>query len=80
MGMQHNYSRTNLISLTLGLLVAGASAPASITAQQKKAGGTLAPKPNPALPNVVVLATGGTIAGAAGSDVQSGYTSGQVGV
>jgi len=32
------------------------------------------------LPNVVVLATGGTIAGAAGSDVQAGYTSGKVGV
>jgi L-asparaginase len=32
------------------------------------------------LPNIVVLATGGTIAGAAGSDVQAGYTSGQVGV
>jgi L-asparaginase len=32
------------------------------------------------LPNLVVLATGGTIAGAAGSDVQAGYTSGQVGV
>jgi len=29
---------------------------------------------------VVVLATGGTIAGKAGSDVQAGYTSGQVGV
>src|SRR5690348_12601246 len=35
---------------------------------------------DPSLPNIVVLATGGTIAGAAGSDVQSGYTSGQVGV
>ena len=32
------------------------------------------------LPIVVVLATGGTIAGAAASDVQAGYTSGQVGV
>ena len=32
------------------------------------------------LPNIVVLATGGTIAGAAASDVQAGYTSGQVGV
>ena len=31
-------------------------------------------------PNVVILATGGTIAGAAGSDVQAAYTSGQVGV
>jgi L-asparaginase len=33
-----------------------------------------------ALPHVVVLATGGTIAGAAATDVQAGYTSGQVGV
>src|SRR5512139_1071510 len=32
------------------------------------------------LPSVVVLATGGTIAGAAATDVQAGYTSGQVGV
>jgi len=32
------------------------------------------------LPTVAVLATGGTIAGAAASDVQAGYTSGQVGV
>ena len=29
-------------------------------------------------PNVVILATGGTIAGAAASGTQSGYTSGQV--
>ena len=35
---------------------------------------------NPDLPNIVVLATGGTIAGAASSDVQAAYTSGQVGV
>jgi L-asparaginase len=34
----------------------------------------------PPLPTVVVLATGGTIAGAAGSDVQAAYKSGQVGV
>ena len=33
-----------------------------------------------ALPTVVVLATGGTIAGAAGSDTQAAYKSGQVGV
>src|SRR5499427_3381195 len=32
------------------------------------------------LPTIVVLATGGTIAGAAASDVQAGYTSGEVGV
>jgi len=36
--------------------------------------------PAQTLPTVVVLATGGTIAGAAASDVQVGYTSGQVGV
>src|SRR4051812_20003247 len=59
----------------LSLLIA-----ASGGAQQRSAGGTVAPARDPALPNVVVLATGGTIAGAAGSDVQSGYTSGQVGV
>src|SRR4051794_3955768 len=33
-----------------------------------------------ALPRVVVLATGGTIAGAAASNVTAGYSSGQVGV
>ncbi|MFC5270347.1 type II asparaginase [Adhaeribacter terreus] len=32
----------------------------------------------PALPNVVILATGGTIAGSAASGTQAGYTSGQV--
>jgi L-asparaginase len=31
-------------------------------------------------PNIVILATGGTIAGSAETNVQSGYTSGQVGV
>lgn len=63
----------------LGFLLVAAVSVAN--AQQKgSANGTVADKPNPALPNVVVLATGGTIAGAAGSDVQAGYTSGQVGV
>src|SRR5215208_2612853 len=51
---------------------------AAVVAQAQKA------QPAPAnpndLPHVVVLATGGTIAGAAASDVQAGYTSGQVGV
>jgi L-asparaginase len=44
---------------------------------------TLAGQSKPAgapLPTIVVLATGGTIAGAAASNVQAGYTSGQVGV
>jgi L-asparaginase len=44
------------------------------------ASGAAAPQGQAGLPTVVVLATGGTIAGAAASDVQAGYTSGQVGV
>ena len=42
--------------------------------------GAVAQEAGKKLPSVVVLATGGTIAGAAGSDVQAKYTSGQVGV
>jgi L-asparaginase len=42
--------------------------------------GRLNEQPAQGLPNVVVLATGGTIAGAATTNVQAGYTSGQVGV
>jgi L-asparaginase len=44
------------------------------------AGAQSGTKPAGSLPTVVVLATGGTIAGAAASDVQAAYTSGQVGV
>ncbi len=61
--------KTFLLTLLLALTLA-----ATATAQ---AGAAAAKGP---LPNVVVLATGGTIAGAAASDVQAGYTSGQVGV
>lgn len=55
--------------LTVCLIAFGVSplAPGCLSAQAK-------------LPNIVVLATGGTIAGAAATDVQAGYTSGQVGV
>jgi L-asparaginase len=53
----------------LGLIILSQAAPASLGAQ---AGRTP--------PNIVVLATGGTIAGAASTNVQAGYTSGQVGV
>ena len=51
-------------------------------AQGGSAAGTVVPAehPNPDLKNIVVLATGGTIAGAAGSNVTAGYSSGQVGV
>jgi len=71
-----------VLARVAGLVIIGATlAPSAFAQQAKTAAGTVAPPPNdPRLPNVVVLATGGTIAGAAGSDVQSGYTSGQVGV
>jgi L-asparaginase len=64
-------SRRRVAILTLVLLI-GLAAVAGLSAAP-----AAAPAP---LPNIVVLATGGTIAGAAASDVQAGYTSGQVGV
>jgi len=70
------YSQPRLIALAFAL---GTATPVCAVAQQR-ADGTLAPKFDPSLPTIVVLATGGTIAGAASSDVQAGYTSGQVGV
>ncbi|MCM3879675.1 MAG: type II asparaginase [Vicinamibacterales bacterium] len=51
----------------------------TVTTSNVASGQTAAAKAAP-LPTVVVLATGGTIAGAAASDVQAGYTSGQLGV
>jgi len=53
---------------------------ALVLGSSRAAGQAAAPAGKAALPNVVVLATGGTIAGAAASDVQAGYTSGKVGV
>jgi L-asparaginase len=64
----------NGVTITLGLVFALVTADRSVTvsAQQGQA--------KSGQPQVVVLATGGTIAGAAASDVQAGYKSGQVGV
>jgi L-asparaginase len=59
---------THIVVVALALTMATASAAPA------------APQAKPALPTIVVLATGGTIAGAAASDVQAGYASGQVGV
>src|SRR3954470_20935481 len=67
--------RRNAVPLVLILLLSAAGGTASVAAQ---AAADVAPKAD--LPTVVVLATGGTIAGAAESDVQAGYSSGQVGV
>ena len=67
--MKQRYMKTRRGSISLMLLLL-----AAIGQTQAQ------PAPRDPLPNVVVLATGGTIAGAAASDVQAGYTSGQVGV
>jgi L-asparaginase len=66
--------RRNLSSLFM-VVVASASA----YAQGGSASGSVAVD-TMTLPKVVVLATGGTIAGAAKSNVTAGYSSGQVGV
>ncbi len=66
--------KRNLSSLFM-VVVASASA----YAQGGTAGGSVAVD-TMTLPKVVVLATGGTIAGAAKSNVTAGYSSGQVGV
>ena len=64
-----------LVTLVLAMVTPAAHG-ASQAAPQPRAGAAQAT----GLPQIVVLATGGTIAGAAASDVQAGYTSGQVGV
>jgi L-asparaginase len=58
------------VLLTLMLLASAATASAQPSKESITSNGA----------HVVVLATGGTIAGAAATDVQAGYTSGQVGV
>ena len=57
-----------ILTATLVFSLAAMPAPAQTAGMKTK------------LPNITVLATGGTIAGAAATDVQAGYTSGQVGV
>lgn len=65
------------LGLAAGLVLAGSGRLATVSIE-----GPLGAPLHAAngLPNIVVLATGGTIAGAAATDVQAGYTSGQVGV
>jgi L-asparaginase len=71
--MKRILARAVLASLAVAAFQATALA-------QSANGDVTPPKFDPSLPTVVVLATGGTIAGAAASDVQAGYSSGQVGV
>jgi len=69
--MTHEHCRPRLRASLL-LIAVLAAASAGVSGQTKPAAGPL--------PTIVVLATGGTIAGAAASDVQASYASGQVGV
>jgi L-asparaginase len=67
--MSQRYFAVRLIVASLGVVVLGHLEDGRLRAQ---ASGDR--------PTIVVLATGGTIAGAATTNVQAGYTSGQVGV
>jgi L-asparaginase len=64
-------TKRHAVSLILAFLLGAGASNGRAVAQEGGKG---------PLPTVVVLATGGTIAGAAATDVQAGYTSGQVGV
>jgi L-asparaginase len=79
---RHRFNAARNASRLIALMVIAASSPQMrVAAQAPENGdrnGNGSAKDN--LPTVVVLATGGTIAGAASTDVQAGYTSGQVGV
>src|SRR5215213_7987004 len=81
MSLRHVTSRVVVVSFSLIILACAGDAP--VGAQQGGApqgGGQAGAQATKGLPTVVVLATGGTIAGAASTNVQAGYTSGQVGV
>ena len=64
-------SRRHFVLLFTAMLTAAISSGAGYTSLRAQSS---------ELPTVAVLATGGTIAGAAASDVEKGYTSGQLGV
>jgi L-asparaginase len=68
-----------MVKRNVGLLLIGLVAFVTV-ATESPVRAQAQPAANTGLPTVVVLATGGTIAGAAGSDVQAAYKSGQVGV
>ncbi|HEX2344274.1 MAG TPA: type II asparaginase [Vicinamibacterales bacterium] len=67
--MSQRHVPVRLIAASLGVVVLSYAAHGRLRAQAKSD-----------RPTIVVLATGGTIAGAATTNVQAGYTSGQVGV
>ena len=80
--MSHRHLTSRVIVAGLCLVVLACAGDAPVGAQQggAPAGAQAGAPATKGLPTVVVLATGGTIAGAASTNVQAGYTSGQVGV
>ena len=81
--MSYRQLTSRVIVACFSLIVLACAGDAQVGAQQggaRQEGGQAGAPATKGLPTVVVLATGGTIAGAAGSNVQAGYTSGQVGV
>ena len=76
--MQKNIFRQSLLAATIAVLGA-LSAPGAVLAQDAAPAAATAAKAQAAKPNVVVLATGGTIAGAGASTVNSAtYTAAKV--
>ena len=76
--MQKNIFRQSLLAATIAVLGA-LSAPGAVLAQDASPAAATAAKAQAAKPNVVVLATGGTIAGAGASTVNSAtYTAAKV--
>ena len=79
--MSYRHFTTRVVVAFLSVLVLACSGDTQVGAQGGAQSAVQAgAQTGRALPTVVVLATGGTIAGAASSNVQAGYTSGQVGV
>ena len=67
-------SPKRIVSLTLVLLVALLAAPGAL------AQAAAAPPPSPRSPHVVILATGGTIAGVQPKEGEPGYKSGSLSI
>ena len=80
--MSYRHLTSRIVLACLCLVVLACAGDAQVGAQQGSTsqGGAQAAPATKGLPTIVVLATGGTIAGAASTNVQAGYTSGQVGV
>jgi L-asparaginase len=77
MSKRHPFATAAILGLVLAATSAGDSGP---PVSNKAAPQDLAPAAQTALPQIMILATGGTIAAAAASETSAGYTSGAVAV